>query len=127
MAQYYKLVNVDRQEYVCAKCLGLEGRLREWVLNPHGALLILLMRKSDKTGGGDVTTEQVVLDPFKHKLEDVAEMWARCYSREGVALYLPEDSVIGLWANQSVCVTETTMSLIFLKARTGSQTSQSGL
>lgn len=53
MGQYFKAVNIDKQEYVCPYCMGELGKLWEWTAGRHGAVFTLLLRKSDGGGGGD--------------------------------------------------------------------------
>ena len=53
MGQYFKAVNTDKKEYVCPWCIGGGAKLWEWAANPEGAILTLLLRKSDEGGGGD--------------------------------------------------------------------------
>lgn len=54
MGQYFKLVNLDMQEVVCPWSLGGDAKLWEWAANTQGAVLTLLLRKSDE--GTTVTT-----------------------------------------------------------------------
>jgi hypothetical protein len=53
MGQYFKLVNLDKREYICPWCIGGGAKLWEWAANTQGAILMLLLRKSDEGGGGD--------------------------------------------------------------------------
>jgi hypothetical protein len=53
MGQYFKLVNLDKREFVCPWCVGQGAKLWEWAANPAGAVCTLLLRKSDEGGGGD--------------------------------------------------------------------------
>ena len=54
MGQYFKAVNIDRQEYVCPWCIDGGAKFWEWVANPQGGILAFLLRMSDESGGGDV-------------------------------------------------------------------------
>jgi len=53
MGQYFKAVNLDKQEYICPWCLGGGAKLWEWAANNQGSIFTLLLRKSDEGGGGD--------------------------------------------------------------------------
>jgi hypothetical protein len=53
MGQYFKAVNLDKEEVVCPWCMGGVAKLWEWAVNPWGAVFTLLLRKSDGSGGGD--------------------------------------------------------------------------
>lgn len=53
MGQYFKAVNLDKREVVCPWCIGGGAKLWEWAANSQGAVLTLLLRKSDEGGGGD--------------------------------------------------------------------------
>ena len=53
MGQYFKAVNLDKREVVCPWCIGGGAKLWEWAANRQGAILTLLLRKSDEGGGGD--------------------------------------------------------------------------
>ena len=53
MGQYFKAVNVSKQEFVCPSCLRGGAKLWEWASNTQGAIFTLLLRKSDEGGGGD--------------------------------------------------------------------------
>ena len=56
MGQYFKAINVTKQEVVCPWCLGTGAKLWEWAANPLAAVFTLLLRKSDASGGGDYTS-----------------------------------------------------------------------
>lgn len=53
MGQYFTLVNLDKKEYVCPWCIGGVAKLWEWAANNWGAVVTILIRKSDSGGGGD--------------------------------------------------------------------------
>ena len=53
MGQYFKIVNESKHEFVCPWCIGGGAKLWEWAANSQGAVLTLLLRKSDEGGGGD--------------------------------------------------------------------------
>lgn len=53
MGQYFKAVNLDKQEIVCPWCIDGGAKLWEWAANTQGAIFTLLLRQSDGSGGGD--------------------------------------------------------------------------
>lgn len=53
MGQYFKAINTDKHEYICPWCLGETAKLWEWANNRHGSIFTLLLRQSDRGGGGD--------------------------------------------------------------------------
>ncbi len=63
MGQYFKAVNVSKQEVVCPWCLGGGAKLWEWSANTQGAIFTLLLRKSDDRGGGDFREATFETDP----------------------------------------------------------------
>ena len=63
MGQYFKAVNVSKQEVVCPWCLNGGAKLFEWAANPQGAVFTLLLRKSDDSGGGDFHDVTFETDP----------------------------------------------------------------
>ena len=54
MGQYFYIVNLDRKEYLDPINLGGGMKLLEIASNPCLAVLALLLRKSNETGGGDI-------------------------------------------------------------------------
>jgi hypothetical protein len=54
MGQYFKLVNVDKKEVVDPWALGGTAKFWEWIANPHGRVLLWLLRQSSEGGGGDI-------------------------------------------------------------------------
>ena len=87
MDQYFKAVNVSKQEVVCPWCLNGGARLREWAANPQGTIFILLLRKSDQGGGGDIHEATFETEP-----EALVGRWAG----DNVVLVGDYDSS-GLW------------------------------
>lgn len=63
MGQYFKAVNVTKQEFVCPWCLSGGAKLWEWSANTQGAIFTLLLRKSDEGGGGDFHEATFETDP----------------------------------------------------------------
>lgn len=101
MGQYFKPVNITKQEYVCPWCIGGGAKLWEWAVNPGGAIFVLLLRRSSQTGGGDYggpATQVVELT----EQQDLAEVIAKGILREGQDLPLPPESMVGRWAGDEV-------------------------
>ncbi len=67
MGQYFVLINETKEEFVCPFCAGGTSKFWEWLAQPQCRLLTYLMRRSDQTGGGDIT------DP---ETEEWAGRWA---------------------------------------------------
>lgn len=57
MGQYYRLVNIDRKEYIDPWEIGGIAKLWEWCVNPQCGVIPFLLRKSTETGGGDIRKE----------------------------------------------------------------------
>lgn len=57
MGQYFKLVNLDKKEYVDPWDIGGLAKLWEWCVNPQAGVLPFLLRKSNESGGGDIHRE----------------------------------------------------------------------
>ena len=87
MGQYFKAVNVSKQEVVCPWCLSGGAKLWEWSANTQGAIFTLLLRKSDDRGGGDFPEATLETDP-----EALVGRWAG----DNVVLIGDYDSS-GLW------------------------------
>ena len=54
MGQYFKIVNLDKREYLDPHKLGMGLKLYEICANRGSGVLPFLLRKSDETGGGDI-------------------------------------------------------------------------
>lgn len=54
MGQYFRAVNVTREEYVDPWKLGGIAKLWEWCANKQAAIFPYLLRRSTGRGGGDV-------------------------------------------------------------------------
>jgi len=67
MGQYFKIVCLDKKEYIHPHSLDQGAKLWEICANNLGALLIFLLRKSNETGGGDIKKEY-----------EYAGRWAGC-------------------------------------------------
>lgn len=108
MGQYFKAVNLNIQEYVCPWCLGGGARLWEWAVSPHGAIFTLLLRKSDRSGGGDVYGSGPLAYELSGDSDDdnveLAAVILAAMSREGQPVCSPADTVIGRWAGDSVAL-----------------------
>jgi hypothetical protein len=85
MGQYFKAINLDKQEYVCPWCMGGGAKLWEWAANTQGSIFTLLLRKSDEGGGGDFYGY--------HK---------GC--GEGGPIHCPVSAITGRWAGDRVCL-----------------------
>jgi hypothetical protein len=57
MGQYFKAVNLTKNEYVCPWEIGGVAKLWEWCVNPQAGIFPFLLRKSDDYGGGDIQKE----------------------------------------------------------------------
>jgi hypothetical protein len=57
MGQYFKAVNLTKNEYVCPWAIGGVAKLWEWCVNPQAGIFPFLLRKSDDNGGGDIKKE----------------------------------------------------------------------
>ena len=58
MGQYFKIVNVDKQEVVTAWGLGTVAKFWEWFYNHPAGVFVWLLRTSDGDGGGDIPAEE---------------------------------------------------------------------
>jgi len=67
MGQYFKIVCLDRKEYIHPHSLEKGAKLWEICADNIGGLLVFLLRKSSETGGGDIQKE------YKY-----AGRWAGC-------------------------------------------------
>ena len=85
MGQYFKAVNLDKEEYVCPWCMNGGAKLWEWAANKQGAIFTLLLRKSDEGGGGDFYGYHRGCD-------------------EGGPIQCPLSSVTGRWAGDRICL-----------------------
>jgi len=54
VGQYFKAVNVSKKEYVDPWYLGV-AKLWEWCVNKEAGLFPYLLRKSNESGGGDIS------------------------------------------------------------------------
>jgi hypothetical protein len=107
MGQYFKAVNLDRKEVVCPWCMGGGAKLWEWAANPQGAVFTLLLRKSDRSGGGDYfgyPTQNIELDRASPEglHRSMLEAFRTVAGIEGKPVSVPPDSIVGRWAGERV-------------------------
>lgn len=57
MGQYFRAVNLDKEEYVCPWKIGGGAKLWEWCVNAQAGIFPFLLRKSNEGGGGDIDKE----------------------------------------------------------------------
>jgi len=57
MGQYFRAVNLTKNEYVCPWEIGGLAKLWEWCVNPQAGIFPFLLRKSTDSGGGDIDKE----------------------------------------------------------------------
>lgn len=101
MGQYFKAINIDKQEFVCPWCISGGAKLWEWGANPQGAVFMLLPRQSSATGGGDyggMAPQSIELT----QEQDLAGVLAKGLAREGMLIPVPPDSIVGLWAGDRI-------------------------
>ncbi len=102
MGQYFKAVNLDKEEVVCPWCLHGGAKLWEWAANPQGAIFTLLLRKSSASGGGDYGSRPTQVLSITDSAKTLAEVVAEGVGLEGRPILLPEDTVVGRWAGDRV-------------------------
>lgn len=113
MGQYFKAVNLDREEVVCPWCISGGAKFSEWCSNGYGAVWNLLLRQSDTDGSEEVGDSQevggseLIADNIDARspvsLEEiVTEALEYAASHEGDKVTLPKESMIGRWACQRV-------------------------
>jgi len=54
MGQYFRFVNVTKEEYVDPWDIGGGAKLWEWCVNKEAGIFPYLLRKSNESGGGDL-------------------------------------------------------------------------
>ena len=110
MGQYFKAVDLDKKEVVCPWCIGGGAKLWEWAANSYGAIFTLLLRQSSQTGGGDYRDPIPQAERVLELDSDNPEQSERSFqdaiglavAAEGMPLRLPEDSIVGRWADDRV-------------------------
>jgi hypothetical protein len=107
MGQYFKAVNLSKKEVVCPWCLCGGAKLWEWAANPQGAIFTLLLRKSDKGGGGDYygyAPQNLSVDASDPKgaARTLAEAVRRTVILEGQPVTPPDETIVGRWAGDHV-------------------------
>ena len=55
MGQYFRAVNVSKKEYVSPWDIGGLAKLWEWCANRTAGIFPYLLRKSNESGGGDIS------------------------------------------------------------------------
>ncbi|EMI21172.1 hypothetical protein RMSM_01896 [Rhodopirellula maiorica SM1] len=101
MGQYFKAINLDKQEYVCPWCIGGGAKLWEWAVNSQGAIFTLLLRQSTETGGGDFAGPGPQVIELKDG-DDLSCIIGKAVAREGMPIRLPAESIVGRWAGNRV-------------------------
>lgn len=106
MGQYFKAINVTKQEVVCPWCLDTGAKLWEWAANPLAAVFTLLLRKSDSSGGGDYygykPKVQELSDSADENAERFAELMTEVTAKEGAPAHPAPDTIVGRWAGDEV-------------------------
>lgn len=102
MGQYFKAANLDKKEVICPWCIGGGAKLWEWSANPQGAIFTLLLRKSSGGGGGDYGSKPTQILAIEDDAAALAKAVSEGVAREGRPMLLPEDSVVGRWAEDRV-------------------------
>jgi hypothetical protein len=94
MGQYFRLINLDKKEYVDPWDIGGSAKLWEWCANSQCGVIPFLLRRSSEGGGGDVQKDYrlagrwaedriaLVGDYDESKLFDAAEKKFRNISQE---------------------------------------------
>lgn len=104
MGQYFKAINLDKREVVCPWCLGGVAKLWEWAANPWGAIFTLLLRQSDRGGGGDFygyRTQEIHLDD-RDPVNSVMTQLGKGVAMEGRPIPAVKDAIPGRWAGNRV-------------------------
>ena len=109
MGQYFKAVNLDKQEVVCPWCLSGGAKLWEWAANSQGAVFTLLLRKSSAGGGGDYYgyRQQKIefdTDSAERVHESFFEAFRSVASLEGQSIAPEPGSIVGRWAGDRVAL-----------------------
>lgn len=107
MGQYFKAVNLDKQEVVCPWCMSGGAKLWEWAANPQGAVFTLLLRQSSESGGGDyygyrtqeIHVDSSTADNLHRSMLDALHSVGRM---EGRPVKAPKDSIVGRWAGDRI-------------------------
>jgi len=103
MGQYFAAANTDKKEFVCPWCVGGVAKLWEWAANPWGAIFCLLLRKSDRGGGGDYYGYPMQEIQLSGKSpQAVLEALASVHTLEGRPVESPSESIVGRWAGDRV-------------------------
>ncbi|WP_417851082.1 hypothetical protein [Thalassoglobus sp.] len=103
MGQYFKAINLDKQEYLCPWCLCGGAKLIEWSLNPYGSVFPYLLRQSDCTGGGDLggpVSQTIDLDAG----DSISDLIAKTMTQEGKPMSLPSSAMAGRWAGDRIAM-----------------------
>jgi hypothetical protein len=108
MGQYFKAVNLDKQEYVCPWCLGGVAKLIEWASNPSGAVFTMLLRSSSRSGGGDYygpAGRSIEIGPDSAaNIETVMDEIFKGVAMEGRPVTPAADTTVGRWAGDRVAL-----------------------
>ena len=108
MGQYFKAVNLDKQEYVCPWCVGGVAKLWEWAANPWGAVFTMLLRQSSGGGGGDYygpASRDIHLgQDAKDNAELVMHEIFKGVAMEGRPVTPAPDTTVGRWAGDRVAL-----------------------
>ena len=102
MAQYFKVLNLDRREYVCLRCMLGSGRLSEWFINGHDDIFTLLTCTTDDAGHEDDEESPDYLIASADRSVVIAEV--RYKSLDSVETSKPTTafSVVGRWAGDDI-------------------------
>lgn len=83
MGQYYKIVNLDKRQYLNPCAFGDGLKLMEFACSSHGTLagLAILLANSNGRGGGDLRSDHEIIGSWAGDRIVVAGDYAMCGDR----------------------------------------------
>ena len=103
MDQYFKLVNLDKREFVCPSCMNQESSLAHWAIGPHSGIIALLLCKP-YLGRTETYESPLYVITGADRPVVIAEVSHKSILKQQLLAPSQTSSVVGHWAGDRVCM-----------------------
>ena len=105
MDQCFKLVNLDKREYVCPSCMSQGTSLAYWAIGPHSGIIALLLCNPD-LGRTETNESPLYVITGMDRPVVIAEVSHKSLVKDQLQAPSQTTSMIGRWAGDRVCMTD---------------------
>ncbi len=97
----FKLVNLDKREYVCPSCMSEGAALWSWAIGRHSGVLNLLICSSSLDRKDSDDSPSYVITGGDRPVV-IAEVYHKSIFKDGTPIPSPASAVIGRWTGDRV-------------------------